>query len=196
MLSPFKGVCRIRATSMTSQPSLYGQAPSGLYSAQLGDGTQADLSQAIFPIVTQWQDGLFVAIGTGFFVAENGIFVTAAHVVKAVLDEQDNATGPFGIFQFLSGNHFSVRPIHRATRHLVADVAVGVATPMHHSTTGAPMPKRFSRLLQVHHRLEARYARMPTQSLTYNPASLRSYTSNPISSMARSLSIIHTDVTK
>ena len=127
---------------MTPQASFYGQAPSGLYSAQLGDETQADLSQAIFPIVTQRQDGLFVPIGTGFFVAENGIFVTAAHVVKAVLDEQDNATGPFGIFQFLPGNHFSVRPIHRATRHLVADVAVGVATPMHHNTTGMPMPNK------------------------------------------------------
>jgi V8-like Glu-specific endopeptidase len=36
-------------------------------------------SHAIVPIVTQQQEGLFVAIGTGFFVAENGV-VTAAHV--------------------------------------------------------------------------------------------------------------------
>ena len=127
---------------MPRQPSLYGQTPPGRYSARTGDGTQADLGHAIFPIVTQQQDGLFVAIGTGFFVAENGIFVTAAHVVKAVLDEQGNATGPFGIFQFLPGGHYYVRSINRATRHLVADVAVGVATPMHHNTTGAPMPNK------------------------------------------------------
>lgn len=134
---------------MTHRSSLYGQAPPGLYSAQLGDGTQADLSQAIFPIVTQRQDGIFVPIGTGFFVAENGVFVTAAHVVKAVLDEQGNVTGPFGIFQFLPGDHYVVRPIHRATRHLVADVAVGVATPMHHSTTGAPMPNKILTLAAI-----------------------------------------------
>lgn len=127
---------------MTHRLSLYGQSPPDIYSAQLGDGTQADLSQAIFPIVTQRQDGHFVPIGTGFFVAENGVFVTAAHVVQAVLDEQGNVTGPFGIFQFLSNDHYCIRPIHRATRHLVADVAVGVAIPMHHNTTGAPMPNK------------------------------------------------------
>lgn len=122
------------------RPLLYGQAPPGLYLARDGEGTQVDLEQAIFPIVTQQQDGVFVAIGTGFFVAENGIFVTAAHVVKAILDEQENVTGPFGIFQFLPGDKYFIRPIHRATRHLVADVAVGVAAPTHHNITGAPMP--------------------------------------------------------
>lgn len=127
---------------MTDRPSLYGAAPSDLYSVQTDDGTQADLGQAIFPIVTQRQDGLFVAIGTGFFVAENGIFITAAHVVRAILDEQGNVTGPFGIFQFLSGGQYFIRPIHRATRHIVADVAVGVAMPTHHNTTGAPMPNK------------------------------------------------------
>jgi len=90
----------------------------------------------------QQNDGLFVAIGTGFFIAENGVFVTAAHVVQEVLDEHGNATGPLGLFQFLPDNQFYVRPIHRVTRHPVADVAIGVATPMHHKTTGAPMPNK------------------------------------------------------
>jgi Trypsin-like peptidase domain len=127
---------------MPRGPLLYGQAPSDRYSAQTADGTQTDISQTIFPIVTQGQDGLFVAIGTGFFVAENGIFVTAAHVVKAILDEQGNVTGPFGIFQFLPGDKFFIRPIHRTTRHSIADIAVGVAAPTHHNTTGAPMPNK------------------------------------------------------
>lgn len=128
----------VDTSQMTHRPLLHGQAPRDHYSAQ----TQVDLNQAIFPIVTQRPDGLFVAIGTGFFVAENGIFVTAAHVVTAILDGQGNVTGPFGIFQFLPDNHVSLRPIHRATRHRVADVAVGVATPMHHNTTGAPIPNK------------------------------------------------------
>lgn len=121
---------------------LFGQAKPGLYSGKTVDGDSVDLGHAIFPIVTQRNDGLFVAIGTGFFVAEQGIFITAAHVVEAVLDEQGKATGPFGIFQFLPGGTYYVRPIHRVTRHLVADVAVGIAAPMSHNLTGAPMPNK------------------------------------------------------
>ena len=131
---------------MIRRPSLLGQAEPGRYSARTVDGSQADLDHAIFPIVTQRQDGLFVAIGTGFFVAENGVFVTAAHVVEAVLDEHGNATRPFGLFQFLPDNSYFVRPIHRATRHLGADVAVGVATPTNHNVTGAPMPNKVLKL--------------------------------------------------
>lgn len=119
-----------------------GQAPPDRYSAKTKDGQQADPGHAIFPIATQRQDGVFLVIGTGFFVAANGIFVTAAHVVETVLDAEGNATGPFGMFQMLPGQQYSLRPIHRVTRHLVADVAVGVARPMHHKVTGAPMPNK------------------------------------------------------
>jgi len=121
---------------------LQGQAPRGSYFGRAGDGRRTDLSQAIFPIVTQQQDGLFVAIGTGFFVAENGVFVTAAHVVQAILDQNGNATGPFGIFQFLPNGRYYVRPIHRTTHHRIADVAVGVAAPMDHNGTKAPLPNK------------------------------------------------------
>jgi hypothetical protein len=127
---------------MKRRHPIAGQAPAGRYRARAGDGKHADLGHAIFPIVTQREDGIFEPIGTGFFVAENGIFLTAAHVVTAVLDNDGNVTGPFGLFQFLPGGQYYVRPIHRATRHLVADVAVGVAVPMHHNTTGAPMPNQ------------------------------------------------------
>jgi len=127
---------------MKHRRMLTGQAPAGRYKARAGDGKDADLGHAIFPIVTQRHDGTFMAIGTGFFVAEHGVFVTAAHVVTAVLDEHGNVIGPFGLFQFLPGEQYYVRRIHRATRHLVADVAVGVAMPMHHKVTGAPMPNK------------------------------------------------------
>lgn len=131
---------------MNRRGTLPGEAPPGRYSAKTGDGKDADLGHAIFPIVTQQEDGTFIAIGTGFFVAKNGVFITAAHVVTSVLDEHGNVTGPFGLFQFLPGGQYYVRRIHRVTRHLVADVAVGVAMPMHHKTTGAPMPNKILRL--------------------------------------------------
>lgn len=127
---------------MPSMRSLKGQAPNGRYSAHNGDGAKVELSHAIFPIVTQRPDGLFVPIGTGFFVAENGVFITAAHVVTAVLGMGGKPTGPFGIFQFLPDGKYYVRPIHRTTHHRVADVAVGVAAPMQHNITGAPMPNK------------------------------------------------------
>jgi len=127
---------------MNSRRQLPGQAPPGRYTAKTGDGKDAELGHAIFPIVTQQDDGTFIAIGTGFFVAKNGVFVTAAHVVTSILDEHGDVTGPFGLFQFLPGGQCCVRRIHRGTRHLVADVAVGVAMPMHHKTTGAPMPNK------------------------------------------------------
>ena len=134
---------------MKRRHPLAGQAPANRYRANAGDGNDADLGHAIFPIVSQRVDGTFIAIGTGFFVAENGVFITAAHVVTAVLDDHGNVTGPFGLFQFLSGGQYYVRPIHRATRHLVADVAVGVAVPMHHKATGAPMPNKVLTLAAV-----------------------------------------------
>ena len=127
---------------MNRRRPLAGQAPVGRYLARADDGKDADLDHAIFPIVTQRDDGTFEPIGTGFFVAQNGIFITAAHVVTAVLDSAGHATGPFGLFQFLADGQYYVRPIHRATRHLVAGVAVGVAVPMHHNSSGAPMPNK------------------------------------------------------
>ena len=126
--------------------SLRGQAPAGRYRSRADDGKDAEPGHAIFPIVTQQDDGTFVPIGTGFFVAEHGVFVTAAHVVTAVLDHAGNSTGPFGLFQFLPGGTYYLRPIHRVTRHLVADVAVGVAVPMHHNVTGAPMPNKVMKI--------------------------------------------------
>lgn len=131
---------------MKRRGPLKGQAPANLYRARSGDGKDIDLGYAIFPIVSQHENGTFVPIGTGFFVAEQGIFITAAHVVTAVLDQQGNATAPFGIFQFLPDGQYCIRQIHRATRHLVADVAVGVAIPMNHRTTGAPMPNNILQL--------------------------------------------------
>ena len=125
-----------------SRPFITGEARRGLYRGQTDVGHDADLGHAIFPIVTQEEDGLFKLIGTGFFIAAQGIFVTAAHVVAHVLNSKGEATGPFGLFQFLPENHYYIRPIHRATRHENADIAVGVAVQMHHKQTGQPMPNK------------------------------------------------------
>jgi hypothetical protein len=132
--------------AMASEQSHFGAAPRGRYRAKTDDGNDANPNEAIFPIVSQEPDGTFVAIGTGFFVAEHGIFVTAAHVVAAVLDDRGEVKAPFGMFQFGPNKSYHMRPIHRATRHSVADIAVGVATPMHHKTDGTPLTNKVLKL--------------------------------------------------
>lgn len=127
---------------MATTPPLKGEAPRSQYIARTGQGVEIDPNEAIFPLVSQLPDGTFRLIGTGFFIASNGIFLTAAHVVEDVLDPSGEAIAPLGLFQFLPGETYKVRPVHMATRHGRSDVAVGVTAPMVHSATGAPFANR------------------------------------------------------
>lgn len=110
------------------------------------DGKKGEPSHSIFPIVTQDRNGIFSAIGTGTFIAGNGICVTAAHVVEAVVDDDGNATGPLGLIQFGEGHTYYIRPILRAARHPISDVAVGVPAEMTHNDTGEKLRSRVARL--------------------------------------------------
>ena len=112
---------------------------AGAYKTESRAGALASPNDAIFPIVSQEEDGTFVAIGTGFFIGADGLFVTAAHVVREVLDSEGRPKGPFGLFQLASENHYMLRSIVVVTRHVVADVAVGIAAPMHHVETKEPL---------------------------------------------------------
>lgn len=127
---------------MTGLYHLLGEAPPGIYKTHAEDGNSADPSEAIFPIVTQSVDGQYLLIGTGFFIAQGGIFVSAAHVVNAALDMHGNADKPLGIFQFLPDNQFCIRPISHFVCHSIADLAVGVLAPMHHEQTKSPLQNK------------------------------------------------------
>lgn len=124
---------------------LLGQAPADHFTVVDDTGAIANPNQAIFPIVTQSEGGLFRFIGTGFFVAPMGIFVTAAHVVADVLDATGHPTGPFGIFHFQPNNKYFLREIVIATRHLSADLAVGRLKPLF-DRVGNPLNNRMLRL--------------------------------------------------
>lgn len=126
--------------------TLIGEAPKGLYLAQASDGVVVEPNEVVFPILRQEPSKHLHLVGTGFFIAENGIFITAKHVVTSVLDSHGVPRQPLVILQFGAGNTCYQRPVHRCTLHPVVDVAVGVACPMHHNTTGEPLPNKLLRL--------------------------------------------------
>lgn len=107
------------------------------------------MSEAVFPIVKLESEGQFRLIGTGFFIAENGVFATAKHVLMDVFDEGDRQTHPISFIQFLPDNRYILRPVLRCTSNTIADVSVGVAAPGHHNTTGAPLPNKIVTLTVV-----------------------------------------------
>jgi len=112
-------------------PELRGEAASGTYKARTGDGVEVSLDRAIFPIVRYDSDGRLHLVGTGFFIATNGLFVTAKHVLMhGVFDSTGRQLYPIGILQFIEGNIYIQRPILRCAYHPMADVAVGVAAPI------------------------------------------------------------------
>jgi hypothetical protein len=90
-------------------------------------GSRVDLSETVFPLLKQELSGQLQLIGAGFFIAQNGIFATAKHVITDVFDDHEIPTKLLVILQFLPNKQYLLCPIHRCTHHAVADVAVGAA---------------------------------------------------------------------
>lgn len=131
---------------MIKHRKLLGEAPKDRYHAQTSHGVTVEPNEVVFPILRQEPSKDLHLVGTGFFIAQNGIFVTARHVITSVFDSEGIPRQPLVILQFDVGNTYYVRPVHRCTHHSVADVAVGVAWPMHHNTSGEPLPNKLLRL--------------------------------------------------
>jgi hypothetical protein len=106
---------------------------------QTRDGVPADPSLGIFAIVRYDPEGRTHLIGTGFFIATTGLFVTARHVLMDTFDSQGRQQFPIGIIQFLPGGIYLPRPILRCASQPMADVAVGVAAPMRRNQDGSSL---------------------------------------------------------
>lgn len=130
---------------MTTHRTLLGEAPKGLYrnAGWRRCCRRGERGRVPDPHAGTVQGS---SSGTGFFIAENGIFVTAKHVVTSVFDTHGVPRQPLVILQFGPGNTYYQRPVNMATHHAVADVAVGVAWPMRHNTTGQPLANKLLRL--------------------------------------------------
>lgn len=116
---------------MIKTKNLKGVAPQGTIGFVDGEGRVAVPTTAIFPILKQTIDGNFHLIGTGFFVTDTGIFVTAKHVLMDVMDDSGVQTHPIFLVQFIEGSYV-MRPILRCASHKLADVSIGIAAPMIH----------------------------------------------------------------
>ena len=96
--------------------NLKGTVSKGKIDAVDGDGNVIEPNKAIFPIIKENSHGDFYLIGTGFFITNSGIFVTAKHVLLDVIDKNGEQTHPIFLIQFL-GDGYIKRPILRCTLH-------------------------------------------------------------------------------
>jgi len=98
------------------------------------DDNEAKGSEAIFPILKK-ADGKFEMVGTGFFICNVGVFVTAKHVLEDVLDENGVPQYPIGAVQFMPNDKYILRHVIRCCSNTKSDISVGILAPTHHNKT-------------------------------------------------------------
>ena len=124
---------------------LKGVAPKGAYYAKDGNNNDTDRAHTIFPIIKHDAYSSISLIGTGFFIAENGILLTAKHVLMDVIDKNGVQNHAISLIQFIDGSYV-IRPILRCTSHEVADISVGIAAQMTNDKTKEPLKNKLLKL--------------------------------------------------
>lgn len=81
--------------------------------------------ETIFPIFRIDEGNRYFLVGTGFFIADRGVFSTAKHVIQDFCDSNGVLKCDLVAIQF-RGNKFVIRKIGGFALHPMADVAVGV----------------------------------------------------------------------
>lgn len=116
--------------------SLQGVMPKGKAQFLDSKGQDYRLQEIVFPIFKQDENGVVNLIGTGFFIANQGIFLTAKHVLMDVFDNKDNQIQHIFLVQLLDNGSYVSRPIVRCVSHDKADISVGLAASMNSNTKG------------------------------------------------------------
>jgi hypothetical protein len=93
---------------------------------------KSDGSYVVVPIFTTDKDDIIKIIGTGFFIATNGMFVTAKHVVYY----KEKLIDPLLIFHSLPDNIYVIRNVSNVIIGKQADIAIGLVPPMRNKKTG------------------------------------------------------------
>jgi hypothetical protein len=102
-------------------------------------GNPVDVREVVCPILKLMNETTWDFIGTGFFIAENGIFATARHVLLDALDKESNQPHSLFIIQWLPDGKHILRDVQYIVLHSTMDVAVGSVWPRIHAQTGEPL---------------------------------------------------------
>jgi hypothetical protein len=127
----------------THPPLLGGEADPNTWHFQ-NVGQSGPLPNPVghtFPLITHGEDQVWRVVGTGFYVTDNGLFITARHVVDEVCVAGKQAapllivhlrsdTGLFGPTEWL------LRPIMQCWMADQADIALGAAATATNKETG------------------------------------------------------------
>lgn len=91
------------------------------------DGKIRNPNEPIFPILKQLDDDNWRLISTGFFITKYGLFLTAKHVLRDVLNNETNEqTHPIAAFLFLPESKFTIRRVMKGFLNVGGDVAAGI----------------------------------------------------------------------
>ena len=106
------------------------------------DGTKADATEAICAIIKQDMNSRkYFFIGTGFFITNEGVIMTAKHVLQDVIKDEV-ATGPIGICQLLPGSQYKLRSIVKGVWRSNSDIAVAILDQPKHVRTRGPLKNK------------------------------------------------------
>jgi hypothetical protein len=116
-----------------------GQAEERHFEVTDNSGNLVHIREVVFPILKIVNETTWDFIGTGFFIAENGLFATAKHVLLDALDKESNKLHRLFIIHWLPDSAYIIRNVQYIVLHSSIDVGVGSVWPRIHAQTGEPL---------------------------------------------------------
>jgi len=125
--------------------SLKGASPKA-YSFLTDNGQFVKNPDCIVPIVKQNKDKLFIPLGTGFYICNQRILMTATHVLNDVIDpETQEPRQAIGIFHLFGDEKYIPIPIIWAW-HSGKDISICVTAETTHNSTKKQLQNKLLQL--------------------------------------------------
>lgn len=86
-----------------------------------------DPGAGVIPIMKELEPGVLKIIGTGFYISRYGLFLTAAHVLSDVVDQNANAIVPSYVCHSANDREVHLRRIVGTSIYRNVDLAIGQA---------------------------------------------------------------------